>query len=411
MPESSSMSSFELKKYWGLVLRRKCLALSVALAVLTLCTVAGFMTSEVYETKCTVFVQRNTMIGSGATNSVDAQLRTLTEHIKSESFLERVLIKLGLAEKVKNRQQLEWLINGLQANLTVTVKGGERGADLFVIAYRGSDPTRVRDTLNTLISEYIAEDVDASRSNASGAYEFLQSQLAEYKSKLDATDKALASSKTKSPGVTPQETRLNTLTNQLATLMSQYTENHPEVLKVKTEIENLKKQPQIKVYSGASAPPDERSRLQSDRISYQAAYTDLLRKLESARLSKDLQSTDDLSNLKVVDPAPLPTSPIKPIRVLYILAGIALGIAAGVGLVLAIDYFNPSFKDEDSVEAVLGLPVLVSIPSVVTESDILASRKFDRKVLIAAAAYFSVILMVLIREVLYTYLGINLVGY
>jgi hypothetical protein len=158
-------------------------------------------------------------------------------------------------------------------------------------------------------------------------------------------------------------------------------------------------------------PTDEWSRLQSDRISYQATYTDLLRKIESARLSKDIQSTDQVATLKVVDPAPLPSSPVKPNRVLYILAGIAIGITAGVGVVLAIDYFNPSFKDEDSVEAGLRLPVLVSIPSVVTESDIRASVKFDRKVLIAAAAYFSIILMVLIREVLRNYFGMNLGGF
>jgi uncharacterized protein involved in exopolysaccharide biosynthesis len=411
MPESSSMTSFDIKKYWGLVLKRKCLALSVALAALTLCTVAGFMTPNVYETKCTVFVQRNTIIGSNVTNSVEAQLRTFTERIKSESFLERVVKKLGLTDKVKNRQQLEWLIQGLQANLTVTVKGGERGADLFVISHKGADPARVRDTLNTIVSEYIAEDIESARLNAAGAYEFLQSQLAEYKSKLAATDRAIGSYTSKSPAGVPQESRLSTLNRQLATLRSQYTENHPEVLKILTEIENLKKQPQIKGSSGMGGPTDEWSRLQSDRISYQATYTDLLRKIESARLSKDIQSTDQVATLKVVDPAPLPSSPVKPNRVLYILAGIAIGITAGVGVVLAIDYFNPSFKDEDSVEAGLRLPVLVSIPSVVTESDIRASVKFDRKVLIAAAAYFSIILMVLIREVLRNYFGMNLGGF
>jgi hypothetical protein len=57
------------------------------------------------------------------------------------------------------------------------------------------------------------------------------------------------------------------------------------------------------------------------------------------------------------------------------------------------------------------LPVLVSIPSVVTESDIIASGRFDRTVLIAAAAYFSIILLALVREILRDYLGMNLGGF
>jgi hypothetical protein len=76
-----------------------------------------------------------------------------------------------------------------------------------------------------------------------------------------------------------------------------------------------------------------------------------------------------------------------------------------------MDYLNPSFKDEDSVESGLGLPVLVAIPSVITETDLLASRKFDRKVLIAAAAYLSIFLLVLMREVIQTYLGISIGSY
>jgi len=416
MDEDSSVSGFDIKKYLGLVLRKKSLALSIALAVLTLCTLAGFMMPKVYETKCTVFVQHNTLIdpllNRNVTSDTEAQLRTLTERIKSPSFLERVLRKMGIADNAENNQKLQGLVWELQKNVTVTLKGGERRSDLFVIGYIGKKPTRVRDTVNTIVSEYIAEDLEARKSSAAGASELIQKQLAEYKSKIAATDAAIAAAGVRSRTVTPATTgpshayNLNALNSRLATLKSQYTENHPEVVKTKNEIENLKKErPRRGVSSGHSVTPQaDLSRLQSERDSYQRAYTDLQQKLDNSRL---LQEEKYSGTLKVIDPAPLPTWPMKPVRSLFILAGIALGIAAGIGTVIALDFFNASFKDEESIEAALRLPVLASIPSVVTKNDILAANRHDKKVFIAATAYFSIFLILLIKE----FLGFKLGGF
>ena len=58
----SSLSTFEIKQYWWLILRRKYLALSVGLVVLSFCTWGGFIWPETYEAKSTVFIQRSTMM-------------------------------------------------------------------------------------------------------------------------------------------------------------------------------------------------------------------------------------------------------------------------------------------------------------------------------------------------------------
>ena len=108
----------------------------------------------------------------------------------------------------------------------------------------------------------------------------------------------------------------------------------------------------------------------------------MLNKVETARVSKDLEFTDKGTTFKVVDPAVLPVFPVQPDRIKFILVGIFLGIAAGVGTVLSIDYLNHSFKDEDSIEESLNLPVLVAIPSVVVEGDTMAVKQLDKKVMI-----------------------------
>jgi polysaccharide biosynthesis transport protein len=423
MQESSDTGSIDIRKYWGLILSKKYLVISVALLVLTACTVFGYKGDLVYEAKCTVFVQRNTMVDplvkGGSANNVDAQLRTLTERISGQSFLERVLFRLDASNKNKDERTLKWLVWQLQENLTVTVRGSDRGADLFVIAYKGTTPTLVRDTVNTLVNQYIDENLESSRSDASGAIEFLQKEIEEYKAKLEATDKAMASytaatqatAQAGIPGPTPYETRLNELNNRLTALRSQYTESHPDVVRTRDEIETLKKTPHRNGggYSGARAPRAEMLRLERERASYQRTYDDLRLRLDSAKLSRNLNLSESVAGLKVVDPAPLPTSPINnKKRVMIILAGFFLGAAAGVGVALALDFLSPSFKDEESVESSLKIPVLASIPSMVTESEQRAAKKLDRKVYFFSAAYTSVVLALLIREALATFLGIHI---
>jgi hypothetical protein len=68
---------------------------------------------------------------------------------------------------------------------------------------------------------------------------------------------------------------------------------------------------------------------------------------------------------------------------------------------VGIDYFNHSFKDEDSLRKELNLPVLAAVPSIVIEADVLAEKMKDKKVFTAAAAYLSLIGIVLLAEILY----------
>jgi succinoglycan biosynthesis transport protein ExoP len=246
-------------------------------------------------------------------------------------------------------------------------------------------------------------------------------------------------------------------------LMTKYTDNYPEVIKVKSELEELKRQlahakdsrtegsgtetsainpiyqqlkedfaktdAEIESLRARSAElsrqqqaaqgilgrmpkeQEEWSKLQRDRNVYQKIYDDLLQKLENARVSKDLELTDKTTTLRIVDPAILPSYPVKPDRVKMILLGIFLGLASGIAAVFGLEYLNPSFKDEDSIEANLKLPVLVTIPKIVSEAEELSAKRLDRRVFIAAGAYLFVIGMVLVEEFLYRYMGIRIINF
>jgi polysaccharide chain length determinant protein (PEP-CTERM system associated) len=515
----SSSPDFDIKRYVGILQRRRYVALAVALAVLSLFTWGSFLMHKTYEASATVSIESVGIIkpliqGVGVSVTMEERQRNIRNRITSRSIIERVVKKLGLDKNLKTPSQDDALAAGIQRNLTVTMRSfGDHEADLFTVSYRGRDPNVVRDLVEALVKEFIEDSVRFQRSDAVGAYEFIEGQLKEYKKKLELSDKEIREFRERNPHMIPQnettiigrietfqtaridgeirlkellrkreslqkqlsgekeltvafvsrdgspESRLNYLTNQLMLLMTKYTDNYPEVIKVKSEIEELQKQMaqasnaeknasmgsemkalnpvyrQIKeemqrtdteleslrarmdelakqqdvgrqILGRMPREQEEWSKLQRDRNVFQRVYDDLLQKLENARVSKNLELADKSTTYRVVDPPLLPRVPVKPNRILLMFLGFVVGIGAGVGTAVGLDYYDYSFKDEDTLREGLNLPVLAAVPSVVTEADVLAETALDKKVFTAAVAYLSLIGLVLMAEILYR-LGIT----
>jgi uncharacterized protein involved in exopolysaccharide biosynthesis len=104
-----------------------------------------------------------------------------------------------------------------------------------------------------------------------------------------------------------------------------------EIESLKARLEELAKQQDLgrQVLGRMPKEQEEWSKLQRDRNVYQKIYDDLLQKLENARVSRNLELADKSTTYRVVDPPLLPRIPIKPNRVVLIMAGLVLGIGAG----------------------------------------------------------------------------------
>ncbi len=518
MPDGNSHThDFDIKRYIGVIQRNRYLAIAVAVAVLSIFTWGSFLIPKVYEATANVSIENAGIIkpliqGAGVTVSSEERMRNIRNRITSRSIIERVVKKLGMDKGFTSPSQDDDLAASIQSSIRVTMRSfGERETDLFTVAFRGSNPETVRNLTATLVQEFINESVEFQRSDAVGAYEFIEGQLEEYKHKIEASDKAIRAFRERNPQMVPQnettivgrienfqtaridgeirlkelirkkeslqkqlsgekeltvafvsrdgspESRLNFLNSQLMTLMTKYTDNYPEVVKVKSEIDELQKQiaqaasvgraesagnspgemramnpvyRQIKeemqrtdteieslkarinelgrqsdlgrnILGRMPKEQEEWSKLQRDRNVIQRVYDDLLQKLENARVSKNLELADKSTKYRVVDPPVLPRIPVKPNRVILILLGVMLGIVSGVGTVIGIDYFNNSFKDEDTLRKELNMHVLAAIPSIVIEEEVQAEKVLDKKVFTAAYVYLSVIGVVLVADILY----------
>jgi succinoglycan biosynthesis transport protein ExoP len=98
--------------------------------------------------------------------------------------------------------------------------------------------------------------------------------------------------------------------------------------------------------------------LKRDAEANRQLYQNLLERLKEAGVSAGLRS----SNIRVVDVARTPTSPIKPNVPRNIELGFLLGLACGVGLAFVLESLDTSIRTLEEISAISTLPALGTIP-------------------------------------------------
>jgi polysaccharide chain length determinant protein (PEP-CTERM system associated) len=97
----------------------------------------------------------------------------------------------------------------------------------------------------------------------------------------------------------------------------------------------------------------------------------------AAEAAETLEARQKGSQFKIVDPAYFPKTPVKGSFLKFFLASIAIGFAAGVGLILGLDFMDTSFKSRGEIENYLKIPVVCSIPLILTETEIKKNKIKD----------------------------------
>ena len=88
-------------------------------------------------------------------------------------------------------------------------------------------------------------------------------------------------------------------------------------------------------------------------------YDGMLQKLKEAGITAGLRS----SNIRVVDPALIPSGPSRPNKTRNVLLSILVGLIGGIGLALLREYLDNTVKTPDDVETLARLPSLAVVPS------------------------------------------------
>lgn len=116
----------------------------------------------------------------------------------------------------------------------------------------------------------------------------------------------------------------------------------------------------------------------------QESYDALLAQQLKANTISDITSSQQGESIAVVDAANLPERPVAPKRPMLVIMGLVLGLCVGLGLAAAFEVPRLlTIQTRDDAEHYTGLPVLVTVPELMTPQE---ARAVPRRRLMLLAA-------------------------
>lgn len=248
----------------------------------------------------------------------------------------------------------------------------------------GSAASVRRQKLSQLKAELAAKEGKLGPENPE--IKSLQRQISQLEKEADK-DQGQAPAPAKPPTSANNPTYIATLSqinaadNELALLQKQLAELRS---KAKTYRDRLEQTPLIE---------QEYAALLRDYQNAHAKHMEVMNKLLESRIAEGMEESQKAEKFTLIDPASFPEKPIQPDRLLISLAGLFLGLAAGIGWVAAQDHLDHSIKDSNDLAWLIHVPVLGSISKFYSPEELERAKK--KRYLIAISTTLSLVLILL----------------
>lgn len=400
-------------------------------------------------------------VNSNLLDEVEVMVKTIT----SRPSLEKIAAQSGMDMQVQDSAGMDTLVKRLREDISINLGRNQ----MLEISFEEPDPRMAKSVVAILIDVFVEGLLGTNRSDTESAQEFIEEKLEEYERFLSAAETRLAAFKKRNVGQMPGEQggyyqRLQSEMEKLASLESrlklatqrrdglqsqmvgetpvfglmtsgeqtmaidsrqimeleaqlielslQYTDSHPDIIRIKALLESLRAD-LAKQRSGRISPdvapldmnpvyqemkiqfsqaeleaaylstewndqkqlvdklrkkidtlPEieaELTRLNRNYDVNKAQYDALLRRLETARLSEDAEESRSSIKFRIIDPPTVASSPVGPDRLLLVTLALVAGIAAGAALAIFRGFAEPVFCSSKKLERQYGVPVLGAI--------------------------------------------------
>lgn len=454
--------------------RRRMLVLCATFAALAFLTllVGLFVLPKNYSVSTTILAQESDIIqplleGRAVSTGVADRAGIARQVVYSRKVLQEILKVGGWLDSAPSDLQQDRLIEDIRNRTAITSPRPE----LVQITYRDNDPVRTFKVTEALASLFIKESLQNKERESREAFEFIDSQVQEYHRKLTEAERNLQDYRSRNADAQPgsaadmntrisamrsqveqarmslieQESRQSSIAAQLSgesevsavqtretlyrtrivelqaeldRLLLSYTEEHPDVLRVRHQIADLQNSVQLEqerrqqsgeqnrisddarfnpLYQELRSQQSQarrevaatRSRMataesllqeelgRSRRIAASESalaeltrdyevnreiYQDLLRRRENARVSMGLDRENRGLTLRVQDPAIMPLRSTGLRFAHFAAAGLLLAIALPIGLLVLLVKFDPRIRSQRLIEQRSGYPLLTTIP-------------------------------------------------
>ena len=418
------------------------------------------------------------------------RLQTLTQQILSRTRLQQIIEDFHLYPEDHGRMASDELIGKMRKDIKVDlIQAPSKPAELtaFKVSYSGSNAQLVQQVTSRLTSLFIEENLRAREQQSENTTEFLDNQLQEARTKLEQQEAQLKQFKAQNVGQLPGELQSNLqilsglqsrleqaneglnrseqqklyltsllnsyrdtpemavgpggttnpldvdaelarLRAQLEEYRSRYTDEHPAVVQLRSQIakdEKLKAEmekdaagsgdtdqsglprsrgvaeiqsqlkateldiqnrnkeigvvdEQIKAYqarlSNTPLREEQLADLSRDYDQSRANYESLLAKKNQSALATDLEKTQQGEQFAVLDPPSMPAAPYFPNRLLFTLAGVGVGLVAAFASAILREMLDGFVHTGEEIAEISKLPMLVMLPVLATPNDVRRTR-------------------------------------
>lgn len=278
-------------------------------------------------------------------------------------------------------------IQSLQGRLSA----GERvpWSGILDVSVNGANPVAIRDQVNEIANVYVRKNEERKSEEAQRTLEFLNSQLPIVKLEMGAAELRLNAFRLEKGSIDlPLETQtvlqtivslegqVNQIRQNREEVTLAFTELHPTVVALDRQIAQLNNELADLNDQVRDLPETQQELLGLIRDVEVSTnlYTSLLTTAQELRVVK----AGTVGNVRVIDYAITPTSPISPNRQMILAVALLIGLAAGIGVAFLRKALKAGVEDPDLIEKQVNIPVYATIAHSQRQDQIFRALKSEK---------------------------------
>jgi polysaccharide chain length determinant protein (PEP-CTERM system associated) len=489
----NGMTDFDISQILATFYRKKGLILCVSIVVFLLTAYTAAILPNVYRSSSLILVSPQrvpaTFVTSTITTGLGDRMQSIIQEILSRTQLEKIVREFDLYPST-NSSVLEERIEKLRKAIKVEF----RRNNVFQLSFESDNPEKAKQITGRIASLFIEQNLQVREQQAMGTKSFMTAEADRLRKELEEQETVVNQYKAANRFELPDQLDSNLRTveqlrreteannhrlaalqerkgilqkqavesdilgvdllgssltapteggspnlqvqmrkKELDSLLQRYSSKHPDVIRIKKEIEAFETQshevlpnkPTSAISSGnplkqvlqtqiSDIDAEIQSlRSQRDHIRAQIAtlqsrvdatpiraielskisrgyeitlrkYQDLLAKSLESELSENMEKKQKGEQFQILDPANFPLAPVRPNRPMIVLIGLLAGLGAGFGLAFVSDNMDTSFKRSDEINAYVNVPLLATIPALMTRGSVLEQRRSQGLLVLAS---------------------------
>lgn len=277
----------------------------VALFTLVLLAVlfVGIQWPQKYTSRSVISVDVTNVIEPllrGKAEIVDINVnKKIADVISSRKILERAMLRIYPEAASYSPQRLEREVKRFAAGMEVV--GSNRSSQATVL-YHADNPTTAYESLSAVVQVFLDDRAAEKQKISSGAYNFINSQVVEYKKQLEEAEQRLKAFKSQSVDVSETDVRrrIADLTGQIKDLQVEIQETQERIRSTKSQLAN---ESQYIEARARNANLEQRQQVLQDeldrlRLLYQDTYPDIITlKRQLAEINREIANNLAASGL------------------------------------------------------------------------------------------------------------------